>query len=182
MPAIVLGVVLQDKPTEMLPAFAFCGDEVFTVGSCDMVVVVDTCFANEGAFAGGVDVGTKRPLNCGQRLKMGLAGDAPCLLMSDVWTLTTPVLPPLVVTRIDLESLMHTVLSSCFASSTDSVDADESNLELDVVGTFEFAPNVKTGVWGLLLLSLTFDARDGSDIELDVVGIFEFAPNAKTGV
>lgn len=34
----------------------------------------------------------------------------------DVWTLTMPVLPHLVVTRIDCESRMHTVFSSCFGS------------------------------------------------------------------
>lgn len=48
-------------------------------------------------------------------VKTGLAGKTPVPL-SDVCTLTTPVLPPLVVTRMDCESLMHTVLSSSLAS------------------------------------------------------------------
>lgn len=34
----------------------------------------------------------------------------------DVWTLTMPVFPPLVVTKMDCESRIHTVLSSCLGS------------------------------------------------------------------
>lgn len=47
----------------------------------------------------------------------GLVGKEPSAFWSeDVWTLTMPVLPPLVVTRIDCESRIHTVLSSCLGS------------------------------------------------------------------
>lgn len=47
----------------------------------------------------------------------GLVGKEPRAFCSeDVWTFTIPVLPPLVVTRIDCESRMHTVWSSCLGS------------------------------------------------------------------
>lgn len=36
-------------------------------------------------------------------------------------TFTTPVFPPLVLTRIDCESLIHTVFSSCFVSEESAV-------------------------------------------------------------
>lgn len=61
------------------------------------------------------DFDTRKACSCGEMVKTGLAGKAPVPL-SDVCTLTTPVFPPLVVTRMDCESLMHTVLSSCLAS------------------------------------------------------------------
>lgn len=60
------------------------------------------------------DLDTRKALSWGEMAKTGLGVKVP--LCSDVCTLTTPVLPPLVVTRMDCESLMHTVLSSCLAS------------------------------------------------------------------
>lgn len=60
------------------------------------------------------DLDTRKALSWGEMAKTGLGFKVP--LCSDVCTLTTPVLPPLVVTRMDCESLMHTVLSSCLAS------------------------------------------------------------------
>lgn len=66
--------------------------------------------------AGGNVLDTRKALNCGEMVMTGLAGIKPGVLWSDDCTLTTPVLPPLVVTRMDCESLMHTVFSSCLRS------------------------------------------------------------------
>lgn len=55
----------------------------------------------------------------------GLEGNDPSTLWSDdAWTLTMPVLPPLVVTRMDWESRIHTVFSSCLGSVCLSCSVD----------------------------------------------------------
>lgn len=79
----------------------------------------DVCFVVKETETGEVDMETKSAWNCGGRVKTGFVGVA--LDTSDVWTFTTPVLPPLVVTRIDCESRMHIVFSSCLAA-LDSLD------------------------------------------------------------
>lgn len=63
---------------------------------------------------------------------MGLAGKEPSAFWSEdgFWTLTMPVLPPLVVTSMDCESRIHTVFSSCLGSvdltgSVETVLAEE---------------------------------------------------------
>lgn len=62
-----------------------------------------------------------------------LVGKEPRAFWSeDVWTLTMPVLPPLVVTNIDCESRIHTVLSSCLGS-VDLMGSAETELG-DVIG------------------------------------------------
>lgn len=47
-----------------------------------------------------------------------------------VCTFTTPVFPPRVLTRIDCESLIHTVFSSCFASEESTVCCEKQGREL----------------------------------------------------
>lgn len=64
----------------------------------------------------------------------GLLGKHPRAFWSeDVWTLTMPVLPPLVVTRMDCESRIHTVLSSCLGSVdlTGSVETALAGVVID---------------------------------------------------
>ncbi len=72
-----------------------------------------------------------------------LVGIEPSAFWSeDVWTLTMPVLPPLVVTRIDCESRMQTVLSSCLGSLA-LMGSVETALEGIVMGErFDMAPCV----------------------------------------
>lgn len=81
----------------------------------------------------------------------GLVGKEPSAFWSeDVWTLTMPVLPPLVVTRMDCESRIHTVLSSCLGS-VDLIHSVEIALErVEVMGEgFGMIPCVALA-WGLL--------------------------------
>lgn len=79
----------------------------------------------------------------------GLVGKEPSAFWSeDDWTLTMPVLPPLVVTRMDCESRIHTVWSSCLGF-VDLIGPVETALEEVVMGEgFGTTPCVVL-VWGL---------------------------------
>lgn len=70
----------------------------------------------------------------------GLVEKVPNVFWSeDVWTLTMPVLPPLVVTRMDCESRIHTVLSSCLESGDLTVPV-ETTLERYVMDEGDVMP------------------------------------------
>lgn len=78
----------------------------------------------------------------------GLVGDNPGALWSeDAWTLTTPVLPPLVVTRMDCESRMQMVFSSCLGSTGALPGSADPALVVVVVGDL-----LVISVWGVLVL------------------------------
>lgn len=87
-----------------------------------------------------------------------LVGKEPSAFWSeDVWTLTMPVLPPLVVTRMDCESRIHTVLSSCLGS-VDLIGSVEIALEGAVMGEgFGMTPCVVLA-WGLQTCALLIPA------------------------
>lgn len=138
--ACLLGVIFSATGVGMLLVTG--GSLAIANVSCDLVVVetgVCVCAPEMLVTAGmvqGVGAGadgprfcaafdTRKALSCGEMVMTGFMEKGLNALGSEeLWTFTMPVLPPLVVTRMDWESRIHTVRSSCLWSESLGLETD----------------------------------------------------------